>query len=203
MSETKPEIMDVINNINSIDENNNDEIVLFDDAAVQPVFETPFADSRPARQENRVAFRSEIVNEEDNLTIIGATTNLIGNLTVDGTLEIRGKIKGDLNVVKNITINGGEIEGNISCENLKNNPGASKVIGDIVAKNDVFLNESKVMKGNISAKNASVAGHLEGNVDCNNSLIICKTATIDGNITAATFQVESGAQINGQVSIKH
>ena len=195
MSETKPEIMDVINNINSIDENNNDEIVLFDDAAVQPVFETPFAESRPARQENRVAFRSEIVNEEDNLTVIGATTNLIGNLTVDGTLEIRGKIKGDLNVVKNITINGGEI--------LKNNPGASKIIGDIVAKNDVFLNESNVMKGNISAKNASVAGHLEGNVDCNNSLIICKTATIDGNITAATFQVESGAQINGQVSIKH
>ena len=195
--------MDVINNINSIDDNNNDEIVLFDDAAVQPVFETPFAETKPANPaENRVVRRGDI-SDDESLTIIGVTTGLIGNLSVDGNLEIRGKIKGDLDVVKNITLNGGDIEGNISCENLKNNPGASKIIGDINAKNDIYLNETNVMKGNIVAKNANIAGHLEGNIDCNNAVVISKTATIDGNITAATFQVESGAQINGQVSIKH
>lgn len=200
MSE-KNEIIDIINNIDSIDGNQEEEIVLFDDANVQPVFETPFGQEN--KKDNKPVYQNTNV-KDSNTTIIGATTNITGNLVADGSFDIKGKIKGDVTASNNIEIKGGEIEGNISCENIKTEPGmASKITGDIVAKNDAYLNSASVVKGNITAKNVALGGIIEGDVDCGNSLIISKTAVINGNITAASFQVESGAQVNGQVSIKH
>ena len=76
----------------------------------------------------------------------------------------------------------GKIEGNLSCEaNLSTGTNSS-------------------VKGNISANNLYVAGQVFGNLTATN-IVIQATANIQGDVKAKQLNVESGALINGNLSM--
>jgi len=69
----------------------------------------------------------------------------------------------------------------------------AKVNGDIKAE-EIETHASSLIKGNISSKNAQLAGKVRGNI--NSDLIkIEKTADIEGVLNQKTLSIEEGASL--------
>ena len=90
-------------------------------------------------------------------------------------------IKGDLTARADLHIDG-TVEGDIAC--------AALVQG-----------ESGTIEGAITAQSARLAGTVKGSVDAG-SLVILKTARIEGDVAYETLTIEQGAQVEGKLSPK-
>jgi len=90
-------------------------------------------------------------------------------------------IKGDLVAKADLHIDG-RVEGDIAC--------ASLVQG-----------ESGTIAGAIVAESARLAGTVKGSVDAA-TLVILKTARIEGDLAYETLTIEQGAEVDGKLSPK-
>jgi cytoskeletal protein CcmA (bactofilin family) len=90
-------------------------------------------------------------------------------------------IKGDLVATADLHIDG-KVEGYISC--------AALVQG-----------ESGIIEGAITAETARLAGTVTGSVNAG-TLVILKTARIEGDVAYETLTIEQGAQVDGKLSPK-
>jgi len=90
-------------------------------------------------------------------------------------------IKGDLVASADLHIDG-KVEGDIAC--------AALVQG-----------ESGVIQGAIRADSARLAGTVTGSVDAG-TLVILRTARIEGDVAYETLTIEQGAQVEGKLSPK-
>ena len=88
-------------------------------------------------------------------------------------------LKGDLKSESDLRIDG-TIHGNVSS-------GAKVVIGP-----------SGFVEGNIDGINADISGRLTGNVVAKEVVQLRNAANVQGNITAASLQIDAGAVFNGQ-----
>ena len=92
------------------------------------------------------------------------------------------KIQGDLNSDGNIRIDG-------------------QVSGTISTKQSVQVGDGAFIKADVSAGNASIAGHVQGNLNITGQLTLQGTAKISGDISCSVLRVEDGAQFNGKCSM--
>ena len=90
-------------------------------------------------------------------------------------------IKGDLTATADLHVDG-TVEGDITCAALVQ--GQSSVIG-----------------GAIRAESARLAGTVRGSINAG-TLVILKTARIEGDVTYDTLTVEQGARVDGKLSPK-
>ncbi|HET9630011.1 MAG TPA: polymer-forming cytoskeletal protein [Novosphingobium sp.] len=90
-------------------------------------------------------------------------------------------IKGNLVASADLHIDG-KVEGDIAC--------AALVQG-----------ESGMIAGAITAQSARLAGTVKGSVDAG-TLVILKTARIEGDVAYETLTIEQGAQVEGKLSPK-
>jgi len=90
-------------------------------------------------------------------------------------------IKGDLNATADLHVDG-TVEGDITCAALVQ--GQSSVIG-----------------GAIRAESARLAGTVRGSINAG-TLVVLKTARIEGDVTYDTLTVEQGARVDGKLSPK-
>ena len=90
-------------------------------------------------------------------------------------------IKGNLVATADLHIDG-KVEGDIAC--------AALVQG-----------ESGTIEGAITAQSARLAGTVKGSVDAG-TLVILKTARIEGDVAYETLTIEQGAQVEGKLSPK-
>lgn len=74
----------------------------------------------------------------------------------------------------------GSVEGDIRCNNLILGPGGR-------------------IKGNISAETATIAGTIGGTVSAR-TLIVEKTAKINGDLSYESVSIENGAQVDGRLT---
>jgi cytoskeletal protein CcmA (bactofilin family) len=75
-----------------------------------------------------------------------------------------------------------------------------KVEGDIACA-ALVQGESGTIEGAITAQSARLAGTVKGSVDAG-SLVILKTARIEGDVAYETLTIEQGAQVEGKLSPK-
>jgi len=106
-----------------------------------------------------------------------------GNPTMsDSTFSVLGPdiaIKGDLTATKDLHLDG-RIDGDIKC--------AALVQG-----------VSSEVTGTVIADSARVAGTIKGSISAG-TLVILKTAQIDGDVAYQSLTIEEGAQVNGMFS---
>lgn len=74
---------------------------------------------------------------------------------------------------------------------------AGMVEGEAVSKGKLIITVSGKIKGNVTSKEADIAGKIEGQVKVSNKLTLRENAVVDGDIYVKTLIVEEGAQING------
>lgn len=92
------------------------------------------------------------------------------------------KIKGDLNSDGDIIIDG-------------------TVTGDIKAGGSVSLGVNAIVKANVSARSASVAGQLKGNITATDTTVVLATGKVTGNIKTDNIAVELGGIVIGTISM--
>jgi cytoskeletal protein CcmA (bactofilin family) len=111
--------------------------------------------------------------EKMSVTDIVNSSNVISKET---------KITGDIKAQGNIRVEG-------------------TVEGTIQSKSKIVIGDSALVTGNINATEAEIAGKIEGEIICTDTLYLKKTANVFGNIYTLKLVVENGAVFNGKIQM--
>ncbi len=77
------------------------------------------------------------------------------------------------------------------------------VSGTVELKNhNLTIGESGRIKANLKAKRITIEGMLEGDMRGDETVVIKRTATVVGNVTAPRVSVEEGASVQGSIQTK-
>jgi len=142
-------------------------------------------------------------NKNDEKTIIGSSTVIEGNkglIVCGGDMEVKGVIKGSIHANGVLALTG-SITGDVEANSVSITE-SGKVIGPIDCKNDLYIERECAVDGDIIAKNAEVHANVQGDLDITAELALSPSSSVIGNISTGSLIVESGAILQGNVSIK-
>jgi cytoskeletal protein CcmA (bactofilin family) len=100
------------------------------------------------------------------------------NSNISSILGPEVEIRGDVNVTGDLLIYG-------------------KVFGNINSKGTVNSANGSLVKGNITAGNASISGEVQGDLDIESKVVLGKNSYLSGNLKAAIITIEEGAKFDG------
>ena len=100
------------------------------------------------------------------------------NSNISSILGPEVEIRGDVNVTGDLLIYG-------------------KVLGNINSKGTVNSANGSLVKGNITAGNASISGEVQGDLDIESKVVLGKNSYLSGNLKAAIITIEEGAKFDG------
>lgn len=101
----------------------------------------------------------------------------------EGTVIARGvKLEGDFSSQGDVVIEG-------------------EVVGTLSAAGLLRVGAEAVIKANVKAGEAIIAGSVEGDLTVERRLDLMTTARIKGDITSETISVEAGAVLAGKISV--
>lgn len=75
------------------------------------------------------------------------------------------------------------------------------LVGNLQTKNNLKIGENAVIEASVKANNAFISGRVKGNLIIKGKLEITSTAIILGDIKTQLISVESGAIIQGSISM--
>ena len=156
---------------------------------VEPIFSQPT--SRPAP----INTTMEDFSMETGLIISGM--NVKGDISSEGSLDVRGSVNGNITIKGKLEVTG-TIEGNSSADEVFAD--GAQITGEIHSNGSVKIGQGTVVKGNISATSAVLAGAVKGDIDVQGPVILDTTAIIMGNIKSKSIQINNGAVIEGLCS---
>lgn len=151
-------------------------------------------------KEKEKKVRAASVTEEDEVTVISKGTNIDGNISSNGSLEIMGNVTGDVECLGKLTITG-KIIGNATAAEVYVN--TERLEGSINSEGSVKIGLGTVVIGDIIGTSAVIAGAVKGEIDVNGPVVIDSTAIIKGNIKAKSLQINNGAVIEGFCSLTY
>jgi cytoskeletal protein CcmA (bactofilin family) len=76
-----------------------------------------------------------------------------------------------------------------------------KVIGDVVAAQNISVGTSGDVDGNLTAASVTIGGKLKGSIVAQEKLVLESKAAIKGDIRAARLVVDEGAQFDGKCAM--
>jgi cytoskeletal protein CcmA (bactofilin family) len=136
----------------------------------------------------------------DEVTVITKGTVINGNITSEGSLEIMGNIKGDIDCQGKLSIIG-LVTG--SCLAAEVYVGAKRFEGSINSEGSVKIGLGTVVIGDITGTSGVIAGAIKGDIDISGPIVIDSSAVIKGNIKAQSIQINNGAVIEGFCSLSY
>jgi cytoskeletal protein CcmA (bactofilin family) len=93
------------------------------------------------------------------------------------------RLKGEITGSEDLLIDG-EVEGTIELK-----------------ENSLTVGPNGSVKADVSARSITVMGHLCGNVRAGEKIEICKTGSIEGDLSTARIVIEDGAMFRGSIDI--
>ncbi|SFK52027.1 Polymer-forming protein [Lachnospiraceae bacterium KH1T2] len=141
------------------------------------------------------AFDDGPVSDETGSITAGMTIN--GNISADGSLDVLGKVIGDINIKGKLNISG-TITGNSTAAEIFAD--SAKITGEVISKGAVKVGQDSVILGNITATSAVIAGAVKGNIDVQGPVILDTSAIVMGDIVSKSVQINNGAVIEGHCS---
>ena len=76
-----------------------------------------------------------------------------------------------------------------------------KVFGNIQSSGAVQTANGSVVNGNISAREASISGTVDGDLDVEKKVTLGDTSNLSGNLKASILTIEEGAKFDGVCSM--
>ena len=133
----------------------------------------------------------------DETGVIPNGMTVVGDITTNGSLDIMGTVKGNVTVAGKLNVTG-NIEGDSKAEEIFAD--GARIIGEVVSNGSIKVGQSSVIKGNMSATSAVIAGAVKGDIDVKGPVVLDSTAIIMGNIKSKSIQINNGAAIEGLCS---
>ena len=137
---------------------------------------------------------AEGVNETG---VIPTGMTVTGDISTNGSLDIMGTVKGNIQVAGKFNITG-NIEGDSKADEIFAD--GARIIGEVVSNGSIKVGQSSVIKGNMTATSAVIAGAVKGDIDVKGPVVLDSTAIIMGNIKSKSIQINNGAAIEGLCS---
>lgn len=158
-------------------------------AVEEPVVVAPVYEAEPVEDKGGVAS-----NEVSTIT-----KNMIvnGDLEADGSLDLFGTVNGNIKVLGKLNVTG-NITGNSEAAEVYAQ--RAKVTGDITSLGNVKIGSESVVRGNIFATSAVIAGAVKGDIDVKGPVVLDASAIVMGNIKSKSVQINNGAVIEGLCS---
>ncbi len=122
---------------------------------------------------------------------------ITGDITTNGSLDIMGTVKGNVTVAGKLNITG-NIEGDSKAEEIFAD--GARIIGEVCSNGSIKVGQSSVIKGNMTATSAVLAGAVKGDIDVKGPVVLDSTSIIMGNIKSKSIQINNGAAIEGLCS---
>lgn len=142
--------------------------------------------------DNQMASMEEAVSDE--VTIITESTSISGDINANGSIDIRGRIGGNVSCRGKLTVTG-VLEGNSHSSEFFAD--AAKIEGEVNSSGTVKIGIGSVVIGNITANSAVIAGAIKGDVDVQGPVVVDTSAVVMGNIKSRSVQINNGAVIEG------
>lgn len=107
-------------------------------------------------------------------------------------MAAKGESTNDLNLIGSGTVVDGKIKtpGSIRID--------GRVIGEVAAVQNVSIGGSGDVDGNVSAKNVTIGGRVQGGIVAHEKLVLESKAVIRGDIRAAKLVIDEGALFDGK-----
>ena len=95
---------------------------------------------------------------------------------------------------------GSEFEGKLTFRDTVRIDG--KFRGEITSENTLVIGDTGVIEATVRSCNVVVSGTVNGNIFAKQKLVLHKSASVEGDIEAASIVMEEGAQMNGRITMK-
>ncbi len=76
-----------------------------------------------------------------------------------------------------------------------------QLLGSLKTESDVNIKEGGSVDADIKAKNATVAGEVDGNLEVNQKIQLAKSAKVTGDINCQVLSIEEGAILQGNCNV--
>ena len=154
---------------------------------------------RNTMEKNEIAEAAQSTQEaaSDEVTEITKGTAVDGNIIAEGSMNVYGKIKGNVACRGKLVICGTVVGASRAAEVYTNN---AKVDGDVTSDGSIKIGNGSIIIGNVYGTSAVIAGAVKGDIDVHGPVIIDGTAVVQGNIRSRSVQINNGAAIEGSVS---
>lgn len=143
------------------------------------------------------AEKTENSSVSDEVATITAKMILNGDVESDGSLDLVGCVNGNIHILGKLNVTG-SINGNSEAAEVYAQD--AKVSGDVKSLGSVKIGSNSVIRGNIYATSAVIAGAVKGDIDVKGPVILDATAIVMGNIKSKAVQINNGAVIEGLCS---
>ncbi len=166
----------------------SEETVVEEKIYEEPVKETAVEDK---------FFSDEDDLPSDEVAEITKGTSITGNIESDGSVNLYGKIKGDIKCKGKLIVTGRISGVSHAREIFANN---AKIEGDVHSTGTIKVGNGSIIVGNVYATSAVIGGAIRGDIDVHGPVIVDGTAVVQGNIKSRSVQINNGAVIEGYCS---
>ena len=166
----------------------SEETVVEEKIYEEPVKETAVEDN---------FFSDEDDLPSDEVAEITKGTSITGNIESDGSVNLYGKIKGDIKCKGKLIVTGRISGVSHAREIFANN---AKIEGDVHSTGTIKVGNGSIIVGNVYATSAVIGGAIRGDIDVHGPVIVDGTAVVQGNIKSRSVQINNGAVIEGYCS---
>lgn len=139
----------------------------------------------------------EVCDASDEVSTITKNVVVNGDIEADGSLDLFGTVNGNIKILGKINVTG-NVTGNSEAAEVYAQ--SAKVVGDITSYGSVTIGCDSVIRGNIYATSAVIAGAVKGDIDVKGPVILDASAIVMGNIKSKSVQINNGAVIEGLCS---
>ena len=156
----------------------------------------------PVQEENRENYGGNGMMDtlqaatDETASITGGMV-INGDIQTTGSLDLLGKVVGNVTVYGKMNVNG-EVEGDSTAAEVYAE--SARITGDIHSQGSAKIGQSTVIIGNIFATSAVIAGAVKGDIDVHGPVVLDTTAIVMGNIKSQSVQINNGAVIEGMCS---
>lgn len=186
-------IKEIANNIQSKINDDKLEEMMADDR------ESKKAALRGMRQEENYTQRDDegVSLATEEVAEVTRGTMIDGNIVSEGSMNVYGKIKGNVACRGKLVVCGTIVGSSRGAEIFTNN---AKIDGDVTSDGSIKVGNGTVIIGNVYGTSAVIAGAVQGDIDVHGPVIIDGTAVVQGNIRSRSVQINNGAAIEGMIS---
>ena len=145
--------------------------------------------------ENEVSSTAAVAADE--LSTITSKMVVKGDIDAEGSLDLFGSVIGNIKALGKLNVTG-VITGNSEAAEVFAQ--GAKIVGDVTSLGGVKIANGTVVRGNIYATSAVIAGAVKGDIDVKGPVILDASAIVMGNIKSKSVQINNGAVIEGLCS---